>query len=167
MRVFVFLLMWGLVFATTLPAVGTSSGGGSSSSGSSSGSASSTSKSPISAFTAVEWYEKGFEASEAEKYAEAIQSFKNAVALDPKYAEAYNMLGFCTRKTGNARGAFPYYEKALSLRPDFPEAREYYGEAQLQAGNVAKAVQQYLILYKAGSEEAAELLEKIDEYVNK
>lgn len=166
MRVFVFLLLWGLAAAAALPAVGTSSGG-SSSGGSSSGSTGSRSPSPVSSMTATEWYEAGFQASEAGKYADAIQSFKNAVSLNPQYAEAYNMLGFCTRKQGNPRGAFPYYEKALSLKPDFPEAREYYGEAQLQAGNLAKAVQQYLILHKAGSEVALELLEKIDEYVNK
>ena len=77
------------------------------------------------------------------------------------------MLGFCTRKLGNVDEAFTYYEKALKIKPNFPEAREYYGEAYLQQGNLAKAVQQYIILEKAGSKNARELLEKIDDFVNK
>jgi tetratricopeptide (TPR) repeat protein len=68
---------------------------------------------------------------------------------------------------GNVAGAFAYYEKALKLKPNFPEAREYYGEAYLEQGDLAKAVQQYIILQKAGSKNASELLEKIDTFVNR
>ena len=50
--------------------------------------------------------------------------------------------------------------------PNFPEAREYYGEAYLQDGNLAKAVQQYIVLEKMRSKNAAEVLEKIGDYVN-
>jgi tetratricopeptide (TPR) repeat protein len=67
---------------------------------------------------------------------------------------------------GNVNGAFAYYETALKLKPNFPEAREYYGEAYLQQGNLAKAVQQYIILEKAGNKNARELLEKIADFVN-
>jgi tetratricopeptide (TPR) repeat protein len=67
---------------------------------------------------------------------------------------------------GDVSKAFTYYETALKLKPNFPEAREYYGEAYLQQGNLAKAVQQYIILEKAGSKNARELLEKIDDFVN-
>ncbi len=141
----------GLIFASG------SSGG---TSGSSSGT--SASKTP----TALDWYNTGYAASQAAKYQEAATDFTNAIALKSDYAEAYNMLGFCTRKMGNVTKAMTYYDTALRLKPNFPEAREYYGEAWLQQGNLAKAVQQYIILEKAGSKNAAELLDQIDIFVN-
>jgi tetratricopeptide (TPR) repeat protein len=117
--------------------------------------------------TALDLYNQGYAASNAGRYQEAADAFKAAIAQKADYAEAYNMLGFCTRKMGNVAGAFAYYEKALKLKPNFPEAREYYGEAYLEQGDLAKAVQQYIILQKAGSKNASELLEKIDTFVNR
>ncbi len=157
-RIIVFALS--ILLAGSLYASGSSGGGGSTGS---SGGNHSMSQQP----TALELYNKGYAASDAGRYQEAADSFKAAIALKSDYAEAYNMLGFCTRKMGNVSGAFAYYEKALQLKPNFPEAREYYGEAYLQQGDLAKAVQQYIILQKAGSKNAGELLEKIDDFVNK
>jgi Flp pilus assembly protein TadD len=117
--------------------------------------------------SALDLYNQGFSLSNAGKFKDAISDFQQAIAIKSDYAEAYNMLGYCTRKLGNVSGAFTYYEKALQLKPNFPEAREYYGEAYLQDGNLAKAVQQYIILQKAGSKNASELLDKIDDFVNK
>jgi Tfp pilus assembly protein PilF len=145
----------GLVFASG------SSGGTGSSSGAK-GASSSTAASP----TALDWYNAGYAASKAAKYNEAAQDFTKAIALKSDYAEAYNMLGFCTRKMGNVTQAMTYYDTALRLKPNFPEAREYYGEAYLQQGNLAKAVLQYIILQKEGSKNAAELLDQIEIFVN-
>jgi tetratricopeptide (TPR) repeat protein len=138
-----------------------------SSGGSTSGSSTSTSASPT---TALDWYNTGYTAANAGKYQDGANAFQKAIALKADYAEAYNMLGFCTRKLGNAKQAITYYEKALTLKPAFPEAREYYGEAYLQVGNLAKAVQQYIALVKAGAsgaKNASELLDQISDYVNK
>ena len=43
------------------------------------------------------------------------------------------MLAFSQRKLGKFDDAFANYSKALKLRPRFPEAREYLGEAHIQA----------------------------------
>jgi tetratricopeptide (TPR) repeat protein len=43
------------------------------------------------------------------------------------------MLGFSRRKQGKLRSAIQAYYSALDRKPNFPEAREYLGEAYLQA----------------------------------
>jgi tetratricopeptide (TPR) repeat protein len=161
-RIIIFALS--ILLAGSLYAAGSSGGSGSGNSGNGGGNkAAPQSTQP----TALELYNKGYAASDAGRYQEAADAFKAAIAVKSDYAEAYNMLGFCTRKMGNVSGAFAYYEKALQLKPNFPEAREYYGEAYLQVGNLARAVQQYVILVKAGSKNASELLDQISDYVNK
>jgi tetratricopeptide (TPR) repeat protein len=149
-----FLLLAGVLFAA-----GTEGGGGS---GSSSGAKARPSPVP----TALDIYNEGYALSNAGRYQEAAADFQKAIDMKSDYAEAYNMLGYCTRKMGNVAGAFAFYDKALQLKPNFPEAREYYGEAYLQEGNLAKAVQQYIILEKARSRNAQELLDKIDQFVS-
>ena len=155
-RIVVFALS--ILLAGSLYASG--SGGGGGSTGSSPGGGGSGT-------SALDLYNQGFAASDAGHYQAAADLFKAAIAKRSDYAEAYNMLGFCTRKMGNVAGAFAFYEKALQLKPNFPEAREYYGEAYLQQGDLAKAVQQYIILEKAGSKNASELLDKINDFVNR
>ncbi len=151
------LAMW--LAAGALFAAGT--GGGTASS---SGTGAAMSPSPAS--SALQWYNTGYAASQAGRYGEAITDFTNAISLKSDYAEAYNMLGFCTRKSGDAVKALTYYQTALKLKPDFPEAREYYGEALLQRGDLVHAVQQYIILEKARSANANELLDQIQAYVD-
>jgi Flp pilus assembly protein TadD len=144
----------GLVFAS-----GTSSG----SSGGTGGQSGASGMAP----TAIDLYNTGYAAAQAKQYDQAVAAFTKAISLKSDYAEAYNMLGFSTRKMGNVAKALTYYETALKLKPNFPEAREYYGEAFLQQGNLAKAVKQFIILEKAKSKNADELLDQIDLFVNK
>ena len=116
--------------------------------------------------SASDVYNQGYALWMQGKYADAAPYFSKAISMKSDYAEAYNMLGFCTRKTGDLAKAIGYYETALKLKPNFPEAREYFGEAYLEQGKLAKAVQQYIWLEKAGSKNAKELLEKISDYVD-
>lgn len=146
-----FLLFLALVLAGPLYAVGSGMSGG-------------DSKPVAEAKSAQDWYDLGYVASQEERYREAVRSFRKALSLNRDYAEAYNMLGFSLRKLGRVKEALANYEKALKLKPDFPEAREYYGEAHLQNGNLEAALEQYRILEQSGSEEAQELLAKIEEY---
>jgi len=148
-----FLVFLSLVLAGPLYAVGNSMGGGGE-----------DSPAPVAAKSAQDWYDVGYAASQQERYRTAVRSFRRAVALDRDFAEAYNMLGFSLRKLGRIKQALANYETALKLKPDFPEAREYYGEAHLQNGDLEAALEQYRILEQSGSEEAQELLAKIEEY---
>ena len=122
---------------------------------------------PAQPTTAQDWFNVGYNASDKGHFDEAIQDFKTAISLKSDYAEAYNMLGFCSRKMGDIKKSFEYYNIALKLKPNFPEAREYLGEAYLQDGNLAKAVQQYIMLQKTGDKNARVLLDSISDFVNK
>lgn len=91
------------------------------------------------------------------KFAKALRRFEDAVKLDPSYFEAWNMAGFCSRKSGDVKRAFDYYDKALALRPDYEEAHEYLGEAYLQSGDLARAKEQLQWLKDKKSAQAATL----------
>jgi len=89
----------------------------------------STSSSP----KAAELYAKGKQASEAGKYAEAEKLLAEANRIEADNPDTLNMLAYVQRKQDKLDEAFANYGKALKLRPKFPEAREYLGEAHIQA----------------------------------
>lgn len=73
--------------------------------------------------------------------------YKDALALlatakNPDDPRLLSVSGFVTRKLGNVDGAFPYYAKALAIKPDYVQAREYLGEAYLTKGDLAHAAEQ-------------------------
>jgi Flp pilus assembly protein TadD len=87
-------------------------------------------------------YAKAKAMVEAKDYAGAMPLLQQVVAKDPKNAEAYNLMGFATRKSGDANGALQYYNTALGLDPKHLGAHEYIGEAYLMLGKVADAEQE-------------------------
>lgn len=50
-----------------------------------------------------------------------------------------NWLGFSSRKLGRTDEAVDFYQKALTIAPEFTPAHEYLGEAWLQEKDIAKA----------------------------
>jgi tetratricopeptide (TPR) repeat protein len=100
---------------------------------------------------------------EAEKrFKSALKKFESATAADESYFEAWNMVGFCARKTGDLKRAFAAYERSLALNPEYEEAHEYLGEAHLMTGDIGKAREQLAWLKSRKSEEAVELEEAIE-----
>ncbi len=65
-----------------------------------------------------------------------------ATVADRDNPRALNAMGFATRKLGDVDAALPYYARALALKPDYVQAREYLGEAFLAKGDVAHAAEQ-------------------------
>jgi len=57
----------------------------------------------------------------------AIHEYRIALQAAPDYAEGWNNLGVALRRAGQVQDALLSHRQALSLRPDFPEAR--YAEA--------------------------------------
>ena len=79
---------------------------------------------------------------EAKRYGEAIPLLQQVVAKNPKNADAYNLLGYATRKSGNPNGSLQYYTTALQIDPKHLGANEYLGEAYLMLDKPQQAEQQ-------------------------
>jgi tetratricopeptide (TPR) repeat protein len=101
----------------------------------------------------------GAPAAAHDAYASARAKLQSLVARSPQFAEAWNALGYTQRKLGAFDDALASYGKALELRPGFPEALEYRGEAYLRLHRLHDAKQAYLDLFASNRRIAATLLD--------
>ncbi|MEN9686788.1 MAG: hypothetical protein RLZZ28_2574, partial [Bacteroidota bacterium] len=69
------------------------------------------------------YMEKGFLLYDANKTAEALQVFKTLVAIKNTYVNGYYWIAKCNEKLSAQSAAIEYYQKALLLDPNIPEAR--------------------------------------------
>jgi Tfp pilus assembly protein PilF len=98
-------------------------------------------------------------AKSAEKhFKRALDQSQHAVERDPKYHEAWNLIGYCSRKLGDYDRAFASYAKALEIKPDYAPAREYLGEACLEKGDAKKAREQLQYLERINATPEADNL---------
>lgn len=96
----------------------------------------------------------------AEKlFKRALSDCREAVAIDSTYHEAWNLIGFTSRKLGDYPHALAAYRTALRIKPDYAPAREYYGEALLETKDVNGAREQLAMLVKLGAKDQAALLQ--------
>lgn len=96
-------------------------------------------------------------ASAQKRLVKARDKFAEVTTLDSKNADGWNMLGFTRRKTGDRKGAFDAYWKALALKPEHLGAREYMGEAYLEEGKINEARAELEWLKKKGNVAALEV----------
>ena len=78
---------------------------------------------------------------EARDYASAMPLLQQVVAKDARNADAYNLMGFATRKSGNPNGSLQFYSQALAIDAKHLGAHEYIGEAYLMLDRPAEAEQ--------------------------
>ena len=92
------------------------------------------------------------------KFRRALERCEKAVAYDERYHEAWNLLGYTARKTGDYDKAFKAYDRCLAIKPDYAPAREYLGEAWLDKGDAKKAREQMVWLERLGASEELKTL---------
>ena len=129
---------------------------------------------------AEKWYhdafddvQKGKSALEAKKEKDAEKRFRRALergekatALDPKYYEAWNLVGYANRKLKEYDRAVASYQRCLEIKSDYAPAREYLGEAYLEMGKLDLAKEQLAAIDASKDSEDARTLETaIAEYV--
>lgn len=91
-------------------------------------------------------YEKAEYEIKNEQYDEAAVLLQRVVNQYPADADAWNLLGFATRKQGKNEEALGYYKKALAIDANHRGANEYLGELYLQMKDLKKAEEQLEIL---------------------
>lgn len=101
----------------------------------------------------------------ANDYRGAIADLNALVDKGVQHADAYNLLGFSLRKSGDTKNALTFYTKALEFDPNHKGALEYLGELYVQLGDVAKAREnaaKLTALCPQGCEELADLQQAIN-----
>jgi tetratricopeptide (TPR) repeat protein len=101
-----------------------------------------------------------------DEYTKAMKDFQKATELMPAMYQAYNGLGYTSRKTGDYAKALQMYDKALSLAPGFPDAIEYRGVAYLKLNRVEDAKKAYLDLFARDRKQADELMKAMNQWVS-
>jgi len=112
-------------------------------------------------------FTQGEEAVKRGNYAEAIRLLEEVVARDERNADAYNLLAYSIRKSGDPARAIPLYEKALAIDPKHRGAHEYIGEAYLMLGDLPKAKEHLAALDKLCflfCEEYSDLKKAVQQY---
>jgi tetratricopeptide (TPR) repeat protein len=103
--------------------------------------------------------------SAKKRFGKALKKFKEATEIDPSYYQAWNMVGFCSRKSGDLKRSFEAYAKCIEIEPEYAPAHEYLGEAYLMAGDPAKAKEQLLwLVSRKSKDEIATLTQSIEAY---
>lgn len=96
--------------------------------------------------------------SAEKKFKKALDRALRATENDTTYHEAWNLVGYATRKLGRHPEALAAYARCLRLRPDYAAAREYLGEAHLEMGNLELAKEQLAALVRLSAEGPAATL---------
>ena len=73
------------------------------------------------------------------KLEEAAECFRQAIALNPRYAEAYTNLGLVFQMQGNLDEAVALYHKAVVFKPDLLPAHLNLGNSLIELGQIDEA----------------------------
>ena len=86
----------------------------------------------------------------------AIDSYKQALKINPEYAEAYYNIGIALGEKGDADAAIDSYKQALKINPDYADAYNNMGIALNEKGDVTQAISSYnkALVIKPGYAEA-------------
>ena len=92
-------------------------------------------------FTAAQWNEKGMERYNRKDYQGAIEYFRKAIELDPKYAMPWNNMGSAYGEMGDHNKEIEYYRKAIALNPKFAFPWNNMEETYRKLGSYDKAIE--------------------------
>ena len=90
--------------------------------------------------------EYAFALAKADRYQEAIDVLD--LLDNPNTPRALNYRGYATRKLGHTDEGIGYYLKSVALDPNYPQVREYLGEAYIIEGKYDLAKEQLATIEK-------------------
>jgi tetratricopeptide (TPR) repeat protein len=92
---------------------------------------------------------RALEAEVRKGFNSARERFRAALEADPNMKEAWNMVGYTSRRLGDYEESLIAYERALALAPDYPEAIEYRAELFVLTGRFDEVKDAYASLQKS------------------
>ena len=95
--------------------------------------------------------EYAYALAKADRYQEAIDVLD--LLDDPNTPRALNYRGYATRKLGRTDEGIGYYLKSVALDPNYPQVREYLGEAYVIEGKYDLAKEQLSTIEKLCSKD--------------
>ena len=100
-----------------------------------------------------------------EGFAQARVKFEEAATADPSTKEAWNMIGYTSRRLGEYEKSLAAYEKALALNPSYSEAIEYRAEAYLALNRLDDVKNAYMTLFLTSRAHASVLMQGMQKWV--
>lgn len=100
-----------------------------------------------------------------EGLAQARVKFQEAAKADPSTKEAWNMIGYTSRRLGDYEKSLAAYEKALELNPNYSEAIEYRAEAYLALNRLDDVKNAYMTLFLTSRPHAGVLMQGMQKWV--
>jgi tetratricopeptide (TPR) repeat protein len=88
-----------------------------------------------------------------EKYVEAVELYRKALALNPEESTTYFNLGFCLSELGELEPAVQAYRDGIRLDPNDADAHESLGDVLQDLGRSEEAVEEFREADRLGSEE--------------
>jgi tetratricopeptide (TPR) repeat protein len=82
--------------------------------------------------------------AKAERFDEALEVLN--MVQHPNTPKALNYRGYITRKLGRTEEGIGYYLQSVSLDPQYPQVREYLGEAYVTQGKIDLAKEQLQVI---------------------
>ncbi len=79
----------------------------------------------------------------AQEYAAAIAEYQKAVAINPKFSQPYNQLGYAYRFTEKYSEAEGVFKKYIELIPDDPNPYDSYAELLMKMGRFDESIKNY------------------------
>ncbi len=99
------------------------------------------------------------------QYENARGYFAAALQRKSDMYEAWNYLGYTSRKLGDYDKALTAYDEALRLNPSYGEAIEYRGEAYLGLNRIDDAKNAYMQLFQSSRPLADQLMAAMQKWV--
>ena len=89
------------------------------------------------------FYRRGIAQAEAKQYQKAITEYSKAIALDPKFIDAYLKRSQMRYKLGDNQGVLDDCYWVIKIKPSFAKAYYYQGRARYSLGYVQASVDSY------------------------
>jgi tetratricopeptide (TPR) repeat protein len=99
------------------------------------------------------------------QYENARGYFASALQRKVDMYEAWNYVGYTSRKLGEYDKALQAYDEALRLNPSYGEAIEYRGEAYLALNRIEDAKNAYMLLFQGQRPLADQLMVAMQKWV--